>query len=98
MEQAPVKEMTPGLTDNGDRTKLNNNTYVFSKPGEYYLAYVADAGQTIEIDLAGGADYKMDIIDTWNMSITDRRSAEPGKFKFKTVSPYTLLRFVIDKK
>jgi hypothetical protein len=98
MEQAPVKEMTPELTDNGDPAKLNNNIYIFSKPGEYYLAYVADAGQTIQIDLAGDADYKMDKIDTWNMKIIEQHSAKPGIFKYKTDIPYTLLRFVINKR
>jgi hypothetical protein len=97
MEQAPVKEMTPELTENGDRAKLNNNIYIFSKRGEYYLAYVADAGQTIQIDLTGDADYKMDIIDTWNMKITEQHSAKPGLFKYTTNLPYTLLRFVISK-
>jgi hypothetical protein len=96
MEQAPVKEMTPELKDNGDPAKLNNNIYIFSKPGNYYLAYVADAGQTIQIDLAGNADYKIDIIDTWNMKIIEQHSAKPGIFKYKTDLPYTLLRFVLN--
>ncbi len=93
MEQAPVKEMTPELIDNGDPGNLNNNIYIFSKPVEYYMVYVADADQTIEINLAGDTDYKMDIIDTWNMQIIEQSSEEPGNLTYKTISPYTALRF-----
>ena len=46
---------------------LNNNIYLFSKPGEYYLAYVANPEETIQIELPGNQEYKLEIIDTWNM-------------------------------
>lgn len=48
MEQAPVLEMSPEMTDNGDPKNMNNDIYILSKRGEYYLVYVADAEQTIE--------------------------------------------------
>ena len=93
MEEAPVTEMTPEMIVNGDSTNLNTNLYILSKQGEYYLAYVADADQTIEIDLAGEADYKLDVIDTWNMQTVEQTSVEPGVFKYTTTLPYTALRF-----
>jgi len=95
MEAAPVHEMIPQLMDAGDPENLNTNVYVFSKPGAYYLAYVSEAGQTIEFDLAGDASYHMEIIDTWNMEITEQLIVEPGSFKFITDSHYTLIRITI---
>lgn len=94
MEQAPVKEMTPQLIDNGNPANLSNNIYLFYKGSEYILAYCAGAGQTVEINLGGNAQYRMDIIDTWNMQIIGQRSVAPGIFSFKTELPYTALRFV----
>lgn len=98
MEEAPVVEMTPEIRDNGDPKKLSTNLHIFSKPGAYYLAYVADPDQTIEIELSGEADYKMEIIDTWNMRIVEEASVKPGMFKHQTTSPYTALRFEANKK
>ncbi len=92
MEEAPVTEMTPGIIDNGDPENLNDNVYLFSKKGEFYLAYVADSGQNMEINLGGDAPYNMDVIDTWNMEVVDQRSVEPGMLNFTTELPYTALR------
>jgi len=85
--------MKPELIDNGDPAKLNDNIYIFSKPGDYYLAYTADAEQTIEIRLDGDNDFKMTIINTWDMQTIEEGTAKPGILKYETVSPYTLLRF-----
>jgi len=93
MEQAPVQEMTPEIITNSDPENLNTNIYILSEEGEYYLAYTADNDQTIEIRLAGVINYRMDIIDTWNMKIIEQTSAEPGIFKYTTIIPYTALRF-----
>ncbi len=92
MEKAPVSEMKPELIDNGDPANLKNNIYIFSKPGEYYLAYTADAGQTIEIRLDGDTDFKMTVINTWDMQIIEESSVKPGIIKYKTSLPYTLIR------
>jgi hypothetical protein len=96
MEMAPVHEMTPYLFDQGDPENLNTNVYVFSKPGAFYLAYVAETGQTIEIDLAGESPYQLEVIDTWNMEITDQKKVDPGPFKFTPQSAYTALRIYTD--
>ncbi|NNE76164.1 MAG: DUF4038 domain-containing protein, partial [Pricia sp.] len=94
MEEAPVTEMTPELIDNGDEENLNNNIYHFSKNGEYYLTYVADTAQTIELPLAGTTDYTLEVIDTWNMKTVYEDTVGPGTFKYETAMPYTALRLV----
>ncbi len=72
---------------------LPHDQNIFSKPGEYYLAYVAGPDQFITMDLAGDSSYTMEIIDTWNMEVIDQRAAEPGVFEYRTTTPYTALRF-----
>lgn len=93
MEQSPVPEMAPLLIDNGDPENLNNNIHVFSKAGEYYLVYVAEAGQTIRIDLPGKGTYQVDLIDTWNMEITPLEQEYSGEVAFEFPDrPYMALR------
>lgn len=94
MEDAPVTEMLPELVDNGDAKNRNNNIYYFSKKGEYYLSYVADSAQTIELDLAGEEDYTLQVIDTWNMKTLAEENVASGYFKFETKMPYTALRLI----
>jgi hypothetical protein len=94
MEQAPVTEMIPMLDDQGDPKNIFNNVYTFAKPGEFYLAYVADENQTIKINLPGIKKYKLEIIDTWNMKTLEKNTIEPGVFNYNTVSPYTALRII----
>jgi hypothetical protein len=53
MYEVPITEMAPELVDSGDPENRNNNIYIFSKKGEFYLAYVADKNQKIEINLPG---------------------------------------------
>jgi hypothetical protein len=98
MEESPVTEMTPEIMPNSDPKKLNTNLHLLSRPGEYYLAYVADPDQTIQINLSGDATYNLEIIDTWNMQIQEHGVVEPGMFKYVTTSPYTALRFRASKK
>ena len=94
MEEAPVTEMLPDLVDNGNAENLNSNIYNFSKKGEYYLAYVADSAQTIELNLAGEADYTLQVIDTWNMRTVTEENVGSGYFKYETKMPYTALRLI----
>lgn len=94
MEEAPVEEMSPDLVDNGNAENLNNNIYTFSKKGAYYLSYVADSVQTIELDLAGTADYTLQVFDTWNMKTVTEEDVGSGAFKYETKMPYTALRLI----
>ena len=94
MEEAPVIDMVPELADNGDPENLNNNVYTFFKEGEYYLTYVADSAQTIELYLAGEEDYTLQVIDTWNMKTVSEENVGSGNFMYKTIMPYTALRLI----
>ena len=109
MENAPVKDMTPEIVslsglevpdtipDKGAGPlieQLNNNIYTLSNEGEYYLAYVSDSAQTIELDLPGPNDYNLEVIDTWNMKIVSKDVIAPGKFRYETKIPFTALRLI----
>jgi hypothetical protein len=92
IEEAPINEMVPGLNDQGDPKNLGNNIYYLTKAGEYYLAYVADPEQSIELTLSGDANYKLQVIDTWNTKVVEENMVKPGVIKYKTILPYTALR------
>jgi hypothetical protein len=92
MEAAPVNEMVPQLNDQGDPTNLENNIYYLTKAGEYYMAYVADAGQTIELVLPGDTNYKLEVIDTWNTNVVEEKIVRSGMLIYKTTLPFTALR------
>ncbi|WP_261342649.1 DUF5605 domain-containing protein [Posidoniimonas corsicana] len=85
------------ISDKIDRKiidELNNNIYVFSKEAEHYLAYTEDAGRTIEVDLPGGKQYQLEVMDTWNMNVLREETVPPGKFSLETSRPYTAIRLV----
>jgi hypothetical protein len=85
--------MTPVLIDNGDPENLNTNLHIFSRGGEYYLAYVAEKGQKIQINLPGDRRYTADLIDTWNMKITPLEGEYTGSSEFTLPDqPYMALR------
>lgn len=109
MEDAPVTEMTPKLIMLSTRSvpkeipdrgvgdmieELNNNIYIFSKEKAYYLAYSADANRTIELNLAGEKDYRLQVIDTWNMKTVSENTVGSGNFQYKTEQPFTALRLI----
>lgn len=109
MEDAPVTEMTPKLVMLSTRSvpeeipdqgvgemieELNNNIYIFSKAKEYYLAYTAVADRTIKLNLAGEKDYKLEVIDTWNMETVSEKTIGSGNFQYKTERPFTALRLI----
>lgn len=109
MEEAPVAEMTPSFVrltgaeaparipdkiDGRRIQELNAGVYVFSKAGEYYLAYAEDSGRAIHLNLAGDRDYRLQVIDTWNMTTISDRTVSPGAFAFETTIPFTALRLI----
>lgn len=98
MEEAPVHEMAPELISQGDEKNLNHNIYIFSKKGEYYLVYTAEGAQKIEINLEGNSQYTMDLIDTWDMTITRSEKLYSGKSTVELPpKPYYALRFIRGK-
>jgi hypothetical protein len=92
MSDAPINQLHPFLIAKGNPEDLNKNIYTFSSPGNYYLAYTADSGQTIELNLPGTGDYTLEVIDTWNMQIKKQEEVPPGAFSYTTIFPYAALR------
>jgi hypothetical protein len=70
---------------------LETNVYSMAREGAYYMAYVADSGQVIELDLAGKSGYTMEVLDTWNMEVVEKLMVDPGPFRYETPAPYTAL-------
>jgi len=58
------------------------NRWTAGKDGEYYLSYfgVHQPGR-VDYDLPKGKKFKIDIIDTWKMTITSVRETFEGKFQ-----------------
>jgi len=99
MEEAPVKEMKPTLiAPPGDvSVNVKKYIYIFSKQGDYHLAYTYEPGKNIELHLEGEGNYKLEIIDTWKMTVVEEKIIPSGQFNFNTTFPYTALRiFKID--
>jgi PKD repeat protein len=86
MEPTPFDEMVPG--------ELAGGNYTLSKEGELYFVYSTQSEQ-VNLDLPGPKAYKVDGIDTWNMTITSFGSASPGKFRFTLPKPNYLLRLSV---
>jgi uncharacterized protein VirK/YbjX len=87
--------MTPQLIDNGNPDDINSNIYLFAKEGEYILAYTAKAGQTIELNLPENKEFNMEVFDTWNMKIVEKKTVVSSTFNFVTEIPYTAIRLVL---
>jgi len=73
VEQAPFGEMRPDFSH-------YPGAYILAKPGEHYLIYFTDTSR-VSIDLAGDRPYKVDGIDTWEMTVSPLGSAT-GKFEY----------------
>ena len=86
MEQTPFDEMVPG--------ELPGGNYTLSKEGELYFVYSTQS-EPVNLDLPGPGAYKVDGIDTWDMTITSLGSASAGKFLFAPPKPNYLLRLSI---
>ena len=82
-EAPPFEAMTPA--------QLSPDSHVLSKSGEYYLIYFTNQ-TTTTLELAGEKNYKVDGIDTWEMTITPLGSASPGEFSFTAPKEDYLLR------
>jgi hypothetical protein len=72
MEAAPFQEMVP------DKKICPGHT-VLAKPGEIYIVYFPQKTPA-EITLAGDSAYKVEVLDTWNMTVTAVGAAQRGKF------------------
>jgi hypothetical protein len=86
MEPTPFDEMIPADPGGGN--------YTLSKKGELYFVYSTQSNP-VSLDLPGPVEYKVDGIDTWDMTITSLGSASPGKFRFTPPKPNYLLRLSV---
>ncbi|HEY5327559.1 MAG TPA: DUF5060 domain-containing protein [Mucilaginibacter sp.] len=66
---------------------------------EFYLGYLNDAQpRSIVIDLPGGSAYHVDVIDTWNMTITPLNKTFSGRSLIELPGkPYIAVRIVKQK-
>lgn len=74
VEQSPYEQMRPDFSH-------YPGAYILAKPGEHYLIYFAET-PPISYDLPGDKPYKVDGIDTWEMTVTPIGSAGPGRFDY----------------
>ena len=94
LHDLPVSDTINGKLNAQLTAELNNNIYTLFQKDKYYLIYTSDPVQTIELNLGGKKDYTLEVIDTWNMKIGPKKSVSPGKFQYKTQTPFTALRLV----
>jgi hypothetical protein len=85
MEPTPFADMVP--------SELAPGSLLLSKPGELTFVYF-NRPAAINLTLSGERPYKVDSIDTWNMTITPAGSAQPGEFHFTATKADTLLRLM----
>lgn len=92
MESVPLTEMAPTQIES-EKDKDNSGVcFVLAKPGHIYLGYTLDEGRPIQLDLTGADRYRIELIDTWKMTIRDLGTAESGKFTHQTTSKYQAIR------
>ncbi len=73
VEQSPFGQMRPDFSH-------YPGAYILAKPGEHYLIYFTDT-TPISLNLPGSRPYKVDGIDTWEMTVSPLGSAG-GKFDY----------------
>lgn len=85
MSQAPdFAELKPMGDDKGN--------FVLGIPEKYYLAYGRTDGNT-RVPLAGKVPYKIDVIDTWEMTEFPYGTAKPGQYNFASPKEHIVYRF-----
>jgi hypothetical protein len=92
MEALPIKEMEPTLAKLGEGTGNKGVCFILAKPGHVYLGYTLNENRLINLDLEGSIDYKIELIDTWDMTIKDLGTAKPGRYTLKTTAQYQAIR------
>jgi PKD repeat protein len=86
MQPTPLADMLP--------LELSSGNYLLSKAGQLYFVYFTNQQEVI-LDLPGPQPYKVDGIDTWNMTVTSLGSAKPGKCSFTSPKTPYLLRLSV---
>jgi hypothetical protein len=91
MENVPVTEMLPTITKSGEGKGNEGLCFVFAKPDHTYLGYTLNKDQLIRFNLTGDKDYKIELIDTWNMKIQNLGTSKPGTYTYRTTDKYQAL-------
>ena len=92
MEDVPIREMVPTMIKMDEGKGNEGVCFVLAKPGHIYLGYTLNKGRLIRFNLTGNTDYKIELIDTWNMTIQDLGTAKPGAYTYKTTRNYQAVR------
>ena len=92
MEAVPIKEMAPKITKLKEGQENEGVCFILSKPGQIYLGYTLNKDRLIRFDLVGNIDYKIELIDTWNMTVQDLGTVQPGTYTYKTTAKYQAMR------
>lgn len=92
MEAASIKEMTPEMIKLKEGKGNEGVSFVFAKPGHIYIGYTLNKDQPIRFDLTGNVEYKIELIDTWNMTVRDLGTVKPGTYTYKTTAKYQAVR------
>jgi len=86
MQPTPFDQMTPKRLESGNQ--------ILSKPGELYFVYFSNP-VTTPVKLTGDRPYKVDLIDTWSMTVDAMGTASPGELNVTPPGPNYLLRFSV---
>jgi hypothetical protein len=92
MENVPITEMVPTMIKLDEGKENESVCFVLAKPGHIYLGYTLNKGRLIRFNLTGSTDYKIELIDTWNMTVHDLGTAKPGTYMYKTTDNYQAVR------
>jgi len=92
MEDAPVREMAPALIEIEEGKGNSGACFVLARGGHIYLAYTLNEGRPIRLHLTGNVDYRIELIDTWNMTVRDLGTAGPGEYTYTTTGKYQAIR------
>lgn len=87
IEPTPFADMVP--------SELAGGNGLLCKEGELYLIYCISPGP-VSLNLPGPGTYKVDGIDTWDMTTTSLGSAAPGRFSFTLPKSNYLLRLSLE--
>lgn len=88
-EAPPFEELEP-------QPAPSDGVLALARPGSYYLYHFTDAGE-ITVELPGDRPYRLDGIDSWEMTVTPLATVDPGQVSVEAPRGDYLLRFIADE-